>query len=78
MPTELTRAREIIMELEINSKELLAEYFTHTEKALFILINDTHFFTKCYDMLSIHAQRNAIHTFIIILYEMQVNWLAVL
>jgi|GEM_PF-5253539 len=138
MPTELTRAREIITELEINSKELLAEYFTkrkfeagieylkkrkwrdfadvlekeeeilnelakvwvfgkdttaeilddilkfyrertkhdfkeiitkldkktnftHTEKALFVAINDTHFFRKCYDMLSIHAHDGVVY-----------------
>ena len=28
MPTELTRTKDVITELEINSKELLAEYFT--------------------------------------------------
>ena len=27
MPTELTRTKDVITELEINSKELLAEYF---------------------------------------------------
>lgn len=28
MPTELTQAKEIITELEIHNKDLLAEYFT--------------------------------------------------
>lgn len=35
--------------------------FTSTEKVICISINDIHFFNKCYDMLSIHANNGVVY-----------------